>query len=121
MKRLAPLILAGLAGFAGIGAAAPVTRQFGVVPLQDVLAAAQATGVPRSCRAPLTANQLAVLLLVPAWFETVAGGSTTVTPSPMTLSRGDFGPKNLRLYSFNTFAARRLVAQAGSLLGAHLH
>jgi len=105
MNRLPLLILAVFAVIALIGTsdAAAQTRRFGAVPLQDLLAAAQtvSNSMPAGCT--LTPNKLAVLMLVPAWFETV-GGSSTATPSPMTLSRADFGLKNIKLYSFGTYA-----------------
>jgi hypothetical protein len=84
---------------AAASADAAVVRRFGDTPLNDIIAAAQAD--PKC--SGLTSGELAVMMLAPVWWETV-GGSSTVTPSPMTLSRGDYGLKNKRLYSFVTYA-----------------
>jgi hypothetical protein len=95
--------------FMNMAGAAPVTRKFGSEPLDNVIAASKAIS---KC-AGLTTNKLAVMLLVPSWWETV-GGSTIATPSPMTLSRADFGTKNMNLYSGSSFVKdERVFAHPG--------
>jgi hypothetical protein len=86
--------------------------RFGDQPLNDVIAAALAH--PK-CPG-LTSAELAVMMLVPVWWETV-NGSSTDTPSPMELGRSDYGllrPDNKRLYSFVTYAKEeRAFAHGG--------
>ncbi len=59
--------------------------KFGSGPLDDVFDAANYEAQYIS---DLTTNELAAIILAITWPE-AAGGSTSVTPSPMTLSRGD--------------------------------
>ncbi len=71
-------------------AAAATVRAFGSNPFNNILAAADAN---KQCG--LTKNELAVVMMAPVFPE--AGGTATLAPSPMTLSRWD---KQSALWAF---------------------
>jgi len=80
--------------FNGIFLVTPVfaysNGKFGATPFSDVMSAA-GTNYSGS---GLTKNALAAMMLSVTWPET-AGSTITNTPSPMTLSRGDYASANL--------------------------
>lgn len=75
-----------------VQATGTVAQQFGTDPFWDVYAAAQTYGHCDDPTKGLTPNKLMAYILAPTWWEVVGQGSDNInhTPSPMTLSRGDF-------------------------------
>jgi hypothetical protein len=90
-----------------LGMPAAMAHRFGTAPRNAVVAAAQAAS---KC-AGLTSSELASMMLAASYEETV-DGSSTVTPSPMTLGRHD---TSILLYSYGTYATEQRAFAHGGL------
>lgn len=90
------------------GSAAAQTNRFGNEPLASMWIIAAGTLNQQGACSGLTPTKLAAMMMAVSWSELT--GTSSIAPSPMTLSRWDsvaVRPENQNLYSFGTIETER--------------